>query len=369
MKRYFFILTIILILTGLLGYPSMILAQWEHKADMPTARCCLDAVVVNRLIYAIGGAREYAFPVAFAPMANLEIYNPQTDKWSKGPDMLTPRHSFVAGAVGGKIYVVGGAGELKRRGKVLGVSIKTIEVFDPATNTWQKHADMDVKWVRNNSGGAVLDGKIYIIGGAVSVGGGGEVSLTTIYDPATNTWSEGPPLNEGRGPVATASVLNGKIYAIGGWRREKEKKPGEGVGGRDPEQNDMHNTEELDPAANVWVQKADMPTGRYVLAPKSAAVGGKIYVMGGEGKAQGLTVVEAYDPATDTWEQKQKMPTSRRQFATAVAVQGRIYVIGGVNAQDKLLASVDEYTADGWPFAVSPQGKLATVWGRIKAAD
>ena len=43
MKRNIVMLTIVLILTGLLGYPSMSLAQekWEKKADMPTPRCAL----------------------------------------------------------------------------------------------------------------------------------------------------------------------------------------------------------------------------------------------------------------------------------------------------------------------------------------
>ena len=155
MKRNFFMLTIVLILTGLLGYPSMGLAQeeWKRKADMPTPRCALNAAVVSNMIYVMGGANNYGFHLSQGAMATLEIYNPQTDKWSKGPDMPTPRYSFTAGVVNGKIYVVGGASERDRRGKLITVSVKTVEVFDPATNAWQKYADVDGKFTRVSSGG------------------------------------------------------------------------------------------------------------------------------------------------------------------------------------------------------------------------
>ena len=278
--------------------------------------------------------------------------------------MLTPRHSFVAGVVNGKIYVVGGASERDRRGQLITVSLKTVEVFDPVTNAWQKHADVDAKFARNSNGGAVLNGKLYVMGGAQGIGGG-EIKLTTIYDPAANAWADGPLLNEGRGPVPTANVLNGKIYLIGGWSKEPVQAGGNDIA--------MKNVEEFDPVANAWMKKADMPTGRYLLPPTSPVVGGKIYVIGGFDGRQGraLADVEAYDPATDTWKEQRKMPTARYHFATAV-VRGKIYTFGGIDKAGEPLdpiATVEEYTADGWPFAVSPQGKLATAWGRIKAAD
>jgi hypothetical protein len=44
----------------------------------------------------------------------------------------------------------------------------------------------------------------------------------------------------------------------------------------------------------------------------------------------------------------------------------KIYAIGSWTAQN-LLSTVEEYTPEGWPFAVSPNGKLPTKWGMIKA--
>ena len=103
MKRNIVILAIALILTGLLGFSSISLAQggkWEKKADMPTARQFLSASAVNGLIYAMGG--QDAFDDHLRRLATVEVYNPATDTWKKGTDMLAPRSQFATAVVDGK---------------------------------------------------------------------------------------------------------------------------------------------------------------------------------------------------------------------------------------------------------------------------
>jgi hypothetical protein len=62
------------------------------------------------------------------------------------------------------------------------------------------------RWAFSTS---VLDGKIYAIGG---VGGSTKVE---VYDPASDTWTSKAPLQSGRSFVS-AAVFGGKIYAFGG---------------------------------------------------------------------------------------------------------------------------------------------------------
>jgi hypothetical protein len=73
-------------------------------------------------------------------------------------------------------------------------------------------------------------------------------------------------------------VVNGKIYAIGGWDGDRTRSI----------------VEEYDPSTDRWTRKADMPTRRaYVSA---SAVNGKIYVIGGWTRPHGwLSTVEEYD--------------------------------------------------------------------------
>jgi RNA polymerase sigma factor (sigma-70 family) len=154
------------------------------------------------------------------------------------------------------------------------------------------------------------------------------------------TWTKKADMPTGRWVLGT-SVVNGKIYAIGG----------DGIGG-------LTAVEEYDLTRDVWTKKANMPTGRVALS--TCTVNGKIYAIGGE-----VTVVEAYDPTTDKWEEVTNMTSPRLCPSTSV-VNGKIYVIGG--AWDFIkLSTVEEYTPEGWqPFAVSPQGKLSSKWGQMK---
>jgi N-acetylneuraminic acid mutarotase len=132
------------------------------------------------------------------------------------------------------------------------------------------------------------------------------------------------------------------------------------------------------PANDTWAKKADMPTKRGRIA--ASVLDGKIYVMGGEGENEVLLrTVEEYDPAKNEWTKMAAMPTARRGLAVT-AVRGKLYAIGGADKGADFLdafnlgdspafATVEEFTPPGWPFAVSPQGKLATMWGTIKATD
>ncbi|MDO9098650.1 MAG: MopE-related protein, partial [Candidatus Methanoperedens sp.] len=66
--------------------------------------------------------------------------------------------------------------------------------------------------VRQYPAAAVVNNKIYVIGGWIS---SGAVATVEVYDPATNTWT-----NESSMPTAryllAAEVVNNRIYAIGG---------------------------------------------------------------------------------------------------------------------------------------------------------
>ena len=78
--------------------------QWRALAPMPTARGGTAGGVVNGRIYVAGGE-------AFDPtrtFAQVEVYDPATDAWSKSPDLPTPRHGLAVQGVGDTLYVIGG---------------------------------------------------------------------------------------------------------------------------------------------------------------------------------------------------------------------------------------------------------------------
>jgi hypothetical protein len=126
----------------------------------------------------------------------------------------------------------------------------------------------------------------------------------------------------------STSVVDGKIYAIGG------AFSGGGAG--------LSTMEEYDPATDTWTTKASMPTAR---APflSTSVVDGIIYVIGGASGQATVSTVEAYDPATDTWTEKTSMSGVRGMLATSV-VGGKIYAIGGrSSAHGAAMSTVEEY--------------------------
>ena len=195
----------------------------------------------------------------------------------------------------------------------------------------------------------VVNGKIYAIGGLGPTRFNAK-TLPTVeeYDPVADKWTEKADMPT-PGYLLSASSVNGKIYVIGGWA-------GRAKGPRS-------TVEEYDPVTDTWTQKADMPTRRSSLS--TSVVNGKIYAIGGGQWRKVFSTVEMYDPVTDKWTRKADMPTARAALSTSV-VNGKIYVIGGTSVRPGLpLAKVEEFDTG---FAVNPAGKLATLWGQIKSA-
>jgi len=186
--------------------------------------------------------------------------------------------------------------------------------------TWTKRTDMPT--ARSGLSASVVNGKIYVIGG----GEDEALSIVEEYDPATDTWTKKADMPTPRWALS-ASVVHGKIYAIGGtigapW-----------VG--------LSTVEEYDPATDRWTKRKDMPAAKYGIS--TSVVNGKIYVIGGnEGPLNVTSTVEEYDPKTDTWTKKADMPTARGFLSTS-AVNGKIYAIGGKLEPNVALSTVEVY--------------------------
>ena len=82
-----------------------------------------------------------------------------------------------------------------------------------ATAPWSARAPMPTPSAEVAS--AVINGKIYVVGGFTESGQNSDV--VEVYDPATDSWSSIEPMPE-RLDHAMAAAANGKLYVMGGWR-------------------------------------------------------------------------------------------------------------------------------------------------------
>src|ERR1700752_2511217 len=75
-----------------------------------------------------------------------------------------------------------------------------------AQGVWSVKASMPAP--REDVGAGALDGKIYVLGGTAHEDA--QIARKEVYDPATDTWSKRAPMLRGTHHLAVA-LLNGKI--------------------------------------------------------------------------------------------------------------------------------------------------------------
>jgi N-acetylneuraminic acid mutarotase len=142
------------------------------------------------------------------------------------------------------------------------------------------------------------------------------VSPILIMGTGENSWQTKASMSQARTGLGVA-VVDGKIYAIGGYTAQ-DHFPFNQVG----------TNERYDPKADVWVILKPMPTPRTSFA--IAAYEGKIYCVGGYNIVEGetisssLSVNEVYDTVTDTWSTKSDAPFFGP--AQANVVDGKMFI-------------------------------------------
>lgn len=146
-----------LAVTGELTVYDPLIDQWEIKKSSPTKRHTLAAAAIDGLLYAVGGRQQ----ILSRSFATLEMYNPKTDTWSAGPPIPDAR-SNVAGTTLGNLFVV--IGGLRQPQPTDPARIfDEVDVFDPEQNKWASWPRLS--FPRHGLGATVLDNKIYAIGG------------------------------------------------------------------------------------------------------------------------------------------------------------------------------------------------------------
>ncbi len=195
-----------------------------------------------------------------------------------------------------------------------------------AGDTWARKADMPT--ARLDFSTSVVNGKIYAIGG--HDGEKGFFSTVEEYDPIANKWAGRDDMPTARWGLTT-SVIDGKIYAIGGGTMRDVA---------------LSTVEEYDPAKNKWIRKNGMPEPRAYLS--SCVVNGKIYAIGGRDLRNILPTVFEYDPMADIWTRKSDMPTARLWLSVS-AVNDKVYAIGGSDNHGEF-STIEEYdpVTDKW---------------------
>jgi N-acetylneuraminic acid mutarotase len=253
-------------------------SSWHPTSPFPGAgRQDIGAVSVGGQIYLVGGNTFSAQTATWVDFASILRYNPASDRWRTLAPL--PRGVSDAAVVAHKgfVYVFGG----NTSGDLFNNAIRSTYRYNITTNRWKTLAPMPTPRMGAR---AVVVGtsQAYVIGGYNSAAG--YVGTNEVYNFTTNHWSPRAPLANGRYEAVIRRGGNGDIYAVGGF----------GFGA--PSTNDVsREVDRYNPATNTWIRLPDAPTPRYASA--SAAINGKIFVIGGDDPSSTATAtVDVFSP-------------------------------------------------------------------------
>ena len=295
--------------------------EWVTLKYMPSERQELATGVLNGKIYVIAGyeIRDDNLNVPRST-TTVDVYNPATNTWAAAAPLPIANNHNSAAVAAGKLYAFAG------------ISGATF-VYDPVNDSWTNVAQM-IYGHSNTAAVGVINDKIYCAGG-LSAGTAAEV-----FDPATNTWTALPPMNVPRHHCA-GGVINGKFYVAAG----------RGSGAAEVA------FEVYDPQSNSWTTLPSVPTGRSGVT--AAVVHDELYVLGGEGSAGVYPHVEVYNPVSNSWRRIEDMQGPRHGIWAAV-IGNKIYVPGGGIAINFFPSGFNDV------FIVTSKATFANISTRLK---
>lgn len=172
--------------------------SWHVAASMQTGRSEIAAATLGSKVYTAGG-------IGFLrTLKSCEVYNVETNKWSRCADLPMPLHHVAIASDGQSIYAGGGY-----------TDFGFTHLKEPPL--WRRLTDMPTP--RHSFAHVVIDDELWILGGR-SERLGSNIAITEIYNIADKAWRKGPPLPEGRGAMrppilmAVSMCLAAKFFIL-----------------------------------------------------------------------------------------------------------------------------------------------------------
>jgi N-acetylneuraminic acid mutarotase len=276
--------------------------QWGLKAPLIEANSEFTLAATNGKIYVLGG-----YPSSRNSVKTVQVYDIASNTWTRGPDLPEVNNHGIAAAHDGIVYLFGGQTDPNT------AYVDTVYALDtkPGPNAGRRVSKARMPTARSAGAAVVHEGKIYVAAGRPPRG-----SDFAVYDPAADRWETLPDLPNQRNHIA-AEVINGRIHVIGGRL----------AGGFQSDKTAAH--EVFDPRTKTWTVAAPMLKPRSGI--NSAMALGCVHVWGGEEAAGVFPDHDYYDPRNDRWVKLPNMAIPIHGVTGATFANGLIWVTGGGN--------------------------------------
>ncbi|XP_062594084.1 kelch-like protein 26 isoform X2 [Saccostrea cucullata] len=189
--------------------------SWKTLTTIPHIKQCnFGLTVLNSEVFVVGGCyndqiQEVVHQYGFR-------YNPEKDTWKSIAPMTLERCRFYLGALGGKLYAIGGDPSAS-----IDVSLDSApcECFHPEENKWTTISSLPGN--RAQHAGVVFEDALYISGGLQDTD---EEFYTSFYkyDATSDNWTELAPMLTARADHAMF-IYQGHIYVVGGWHENQNQ--------------------------------------------------------------------------------------------------------------------------------------------------
>ena len=246
------------------------------------------------------------------------------------------RLAATAQAVGGRIYVLGGYTVAEDGGER---SVPDVDVYDPASDTWSRGADIPLP-TDDAVSGLWRDSLIFLVSGWHDTGNVADVQL---YDPANDRWRAatpvpGPPVFGHSGAVVGDLILYVDGVGIRSGKPRFVLEAGAWAGDIDP----------ADPTSIRWRRLGAHP-GPPVYRGAGAAWNGRLFVAGGsdnpynyngvgyDGRlSEPLAQLLSFDPARGAWATLPGPPVASMDHRQMAVAGGYVFLVGGMEAGRKV---------------------------------
>jgi non-specific serine/threonine protein kinase len=218
--------------------------------------------------------------------------------WTTRTPMLTERLEMASAVLDGRVYLIGGL-------SASGATLDVVEVYDPAADAWSPGPAHPVPI--HHPMAAVLDGVLYVAGGYGPSG----AATRRVHRLGPEGWEPVARL-----PLARAA---GTMVALGGRLLL--------AGGIDLSGDIAREMLAYDPGADAWTVLDGPPTPREHLG--GAVADGRFLTVGGRVARQQLGAVEAWDAVSSAWQPLAELPTPRAGLGVAPTCDGGLVAIGG----------------------------------------
>ena len=281
------------------------------------------------------------------PQAAAELYDPVADAFVAIPPMNVPRMGATATRLAdGRVLVTGGLEALSTMPTQLQAirdAVDSTEIYDPVANTWTLGPAMSDP----RAGHMAMersDGKIMLCGGiswysVIFIGWLPTVETSVdIYDPATNTISAGPSMNDARALIDPLEIGPDRWLLAGGMNGLSIIPLNAGT--------PTDTAEIYDGNTNTWTSVGSMATARVNQKGWALPDGTFMLAGGGEGSILApvsLATTEIFDPSTNTFSAGPAMNSPRAAAGLLFMPQGQVFLFGGASTNATVTATTEWY--------------------------